>query len=282
MLDSVDHDVYPAIDFQRGTDDIVPLSQFPKSLGPLKNKILVTRPIMLKDGLWTRTFIRTSILALRSVTPLSITYCVFRALGWVWTGKRTILRLVDVYAATESVFFLVVYLPRRWLLNSPASPSTLLETPEARERLFLKSWDASPDPREYLTGWFKGVTVEDLRSEDIKDFISWRLWNTLQRSPEHEVELERYVDLVEDILQIKFPPGKSGKTSMAVTFEPLRIVHRPLLWYLVREPPAPLKLTRLPTLTRSSYSLEAPMLNVPCLCGGMALRIIRLRSDILY
>lgn len=189
---------------------------------------------MLKDGLLARTFIRTSILALRTVTPLSITYCVFRASGWIWTDRPALSLLVDVYAATESVFFLAVYLPRRWLLNRPAAPSTILESREARERLFLKTWDASPNPRKYLSGWFKGVTVEDLRCEDIKDFISWRLWNTTQRSPEHEAELEQYVSMVEEILQIKFPPGKSGKTSMAVTFEPLRMVHRPLLWYLVR------------------------------------------------
>ena len=189
---------------------------------------------MLKDGLITRIFIRGSIFALRAVAPVSIGYCVCRIAGWSWTRNNILRTLVDTYAASESVFFLLVYLPRKWWLSRPSLISqTSLSTPEQRKALFLKSWDATSEPRGYLSGWFKGVPIEDLRSEDVKDFISWRLWNNMQRSEDDEVELSEYLEVVEETLHWKFPPGRSGKTSMAVTFEPLRMRHRPLIWYLV-------------------------------------------------
>ncbi len=191
---------------------------------------------MLKDGLLTRIFIRGSILGLRAIAPVSFGYCVFRAAGWTWTEHHILEILVDTYAIGESVFFFLVYLPRKWWLNRPALiSSTSLSTPEQRKALFLKSWDATSDPRGYLSGWFKGKPIDDLRCEDVKDFISWRLWNKTKRSQEDESELTEYLTIVEEILQWKFPPGRSGKTSMAVTFEPLQMRHRPLIWYLVSQ-----------------------------------------------
>ncbi|KAJ9604666.1 hypothetical protein H2200_010780 [Cladophialophora chaetospira] len=189
---------------------------------------------MLKDRLSMRIFIRSSILALRAVAPVSIGYCVCRAAGWSWTDNRILGSLVDGYAAAESVFFLLVYLPRKWFLSRPAPPSTPLPTPAQRKSLFLKTWEATSDPRGYLSGWFKGAPVEELHREDVKDFFSWRMWNDqTERVGEDEAELSEYVAIAEDILQCKFPPGRSDKTCMAVTYEPLRMRHRPLIWYLL-------------------------------------------------
>lgn len=69
--------------------------------------------------------------------------------------------------------------------------------------------------------------------EDVKDFLSWRLWNRVERSSEDEDEIEEYLAYTEDVLDWKFPPGKSGVKSMMVTFEPVRMMHRPILWYMV-------------------------------------------------
>ena len=198
---------------------------------------------MLKDSLLARVFIVGSIYGLRAIAPLSIGYCICRLSGLTWTKSRLLTGLADTYAASESVFFLFVYLPRKWWLNRPAVAQNSLPTAEKRKQLFLKTLRATTDPRGYLSGWFKGVSVEELRREDVKDFISWRLWNRLRRPDEggdgnglndDENELDEYVAMLEERLLHTFPPGRSGKTSMAVTFEPLPMVHRPLIWYLVR------------------------------------------------
>jgi hypothetical protein len=234
---------------------------------------------MLKDGLLARVFIRTSILSLRSIAPLSITYCVCRGFGLVGHSKTTLIRVIDVYAITESLFFLVVYLPRKWLLNRPAAPSTVLATREEREAAFVRTWGAYSDPHEYLSGWFKGVAVEELQREDIKDFISWRLWNSTQRAPEYEDELDHYLAMVEDSLHFKLPLGSSGKTSMAVTLEPLQTVHRPLLWYLVRRPD--LKFPSRKSLTDPSYLSAAQTHNSRRSCAGMVFSTTHPRSAFL-
>ena len=55
--------------------------------------------------------------------------------------------------------------------------------------MFLKTWECTPDPYAYVSLWFKGVPVEALCEEDIKDWLSWSLWNKTKRSLVDEHEL---------------------------------------------------------------------------------------------
>lgn len=187
---------------------------------------------MLKDGPVSRAFIRVSILLLRAVAPLSTGYCIGRLTGWRPPILSGVLYAVDAYAGSEVAFYFVCRL-RRWWLNRPAPQHTLKFSPEERKELFSRTWEATPNPRGYISLWFKGVPIEDLCREDVKDWISWRMWNEIKRSPVNEDELEDYLLLTERVLNWKFPSGRSTHTSMAVTFEPLPIVHRPLVWYVV-------------------------------------------------
>jgi pimeloyl-ACP methyl ester carboxylesterase len=187
---------------------------------------------MLKDSAAARLFIRVSILSLRAVAPLSISYCVVRLITQrFWTGP-VLLRALDGYAAIESSFYFLVYLPRRIWLDRPAPAYCTLPAREERRKALLKTWECTPDPRAYVSLWFNGVPVDALCREDIKDFITWRLWNKTKRSLADEDELEEHLAETERVLDIDFPRGHSGNTSMAVTFEPLRMMHRPLLWYV--------------------------------------------------
>lgn len=187
---------------------------------------------MLKDNPASRGFIRVSIFLLRSVAPLSTAYCIVRVAGWRPFGAHIALHVVDAYAAAEVGFYLLCRL-RRWWLNRPAPKHTLTFSSAERKALFIRTWESTPNPRNYLSLWFKGAPIEDLSSDDVKDWISWRMWNEIKRSPENEEELEEYLAHLEGVLKWKFPDGRSTHTSMAVTFEPLPIIHRPLVWYIV-------------------------------------------------
>lgn len=187
---------------------------------------------MLKDGPASRAFIRISIFLLRSVAPLSTAYGIARVAGWRPLTISAVLYGIDAYACAEVSFYLLCRL-RRWWLNRPAPEHNLPFSSAERKILFIRTWESTPNPRSYLSLWFKGIPVEDLCREDIKDWISWRMWNEIERSPVNEEDLEEYLAYMEGILKWKFPSGRSTHASMAVTFEPLRIVHRPLLWYVV-------------------------------------------------
>ena len=65
------------------------------------------------------------------------------------------------------------------------------------------------------------------------------MWNEIKRSPVNEDELDDHLAHTERVLNWKFPTGRSSHTSMAVTFEPLPIIHRPLVWYVVSVPKYP-------------------------------------------
>ena len=188
---------------------------------------------MLKDSRATRILIKLSILLLRSIAPVCITYCCFRLAGWTPNKLGRFVSLLDTYAALEAAFYLAFYLPRKWFLNRPAKIDNPLPLRNQRRVLFVRAWDSTYDVRRYLSEWFYGAPIEALRRDDIRDFITWRLWSKRTPSPEDEEELEEYVKYMESVLDWHFPPGRSGMNSMMVTFEPLRMLHRPLIWYLV-------------------------------------------------
>jgi hypothetical protein len=184
---------------------------------------------MLQDNVANRIFIRSAIFGLRSVAPLSLAYCTYRFIF----KKPSISRVLDCYAASESLFYLLIYLPRQWFLNRAAPKYSPLSSAQERKDFFEKTWNSTSDPHAYLSGWFKGVDVHDLKCEDVKDWIHWRLWNSAQRIPAHEDELEGHLEYLQQVLQFDFPPGRGVHGSMMVTVEPLHMSHRPLLWYLV-------------------------------------------------
>ena len=186
---------------------------------------------MLQDSWRTRLFIRTSIFLLRAVAPLSIGYCSVRLIAWQHVPSNAAIYVLDAYAGAEALFYLLVYIPRRHWLNRPALPRCPLPSREARREVFLKTWQCTPDPHAYVSLWFKTVPVEALCEEDIKDWLSWSLWNKTQRSLVDEHELHQYFTQTEEVLKHTFPKGDSGNSSSAVTFEPLHMQHRPLTWY---------------------------------------------------
>lgn len=188
---------------------------------------------MLKDSVSTRLFIRTSILLLRAVAPISTLYCCSRLFGWFPPWPSVLVQFLDIYAAVESLFYLAIYCLRKRRLNRAAPYYNPLPTRAQRQAFFVKTWDATWDVHRHVSGWFYGASIETLRREDVKDFIVWGLWNRVERLPEDEEELDEYLAYTEDVLDWKFPAGKSGIKSMMVTFEPVRMMHRPLLWYTV-------------------------------------------------
>lgn len=67
----------------------------------------------------------------------------------------------------------------------------------------------------------------------------WLLWALFASTPEHaspewDEEIEEYMQVVEATLDRKLEPGRApGVKSLRLSFDPIAMVHRPLIWYSV-------------------------------------------------
>ena len=195
---------------------------------------------MIGTSLPEYAFICTSIFALRAVTPLSIFYVAFSIADPPSSsaGKGLL-----AWCCVETGFWLLVYLPRKRSLQAAAVHPPTLER-EERKELFWKCWDKIPNPEYYLSRWFLGAKPQDVRRENVKDFFRWALLNKgdevgevkadeVEMRAEEEQELEEYVDGVQTLLGRKIEPGRGKASSLRLTVDGVKMLHRPFLWYMV-------------------------------------------------
>ena len=92
------------------------------------------------------------------------------------------------------------------------------------------------DPEKYLRQWFLGAREEQIRRENVKEFMRWAFLNTgrAKSEDEDEDEIEGYVKAMEKLLGRDIPPGKGSARSLRLTVDKVDCLHRSLLWYLVR------------------------------------------------
>lgn len=88
---------------------------------------------------------------------------------------------------------------------------------------------------DYPTGWFLDP---DFKREDAVHWMLWALFSSETAQPEWEEEIVEYVEEIEKILGRKLDHGTAeaglASKSMRLTFDPVVMLHRPFVWYLVR------------------------------------------------
>src|SRR6266480_3713868 len=94
-------------------------------------------------------FIRVSITLLRSITPLSILYC----LSLPFLPQRRLFYVVAAWPIAETAFYFLLYLPRERSLQRAAQHPPLISK-EERQTLFERCLNSIPDTERYLTKWF--------------------------------------------------------------------------------------------------------------------------------
>ncbi|MCJ1274807.1 hypothetical protein MMC21_002605 [Puttea exsequens] len=184
---------------------------------------------MIGDSLREYIFIRLCIYFLHFLAPLSILYCtVFLLL------KPDAYRIpwwLEFYCLAETLFYIIVYLPRRYSLQRAAvHPATTSR--ETRRDLFQLCLESVPDPQQYLSKWFKHASMSQIKRENVKEFFCWAFFNKEQYGAEDEEELEEYVDMMERLLGRSLEPGRGSATSLRLTVDSVDMLHRSLTWYL--------------------------------------------------
>jgi hypothetical protein len=139
----------------------------------------------------------------------------------------------------------LVYVPRKRSLQAAAQHPPLLDR-DGRRELFWKCWDKIPHPEYYLSKWFLDADPRDVKRENVKDFFRWALLNKGGRKGDvkaeevellesEEEELNEYVDGIQTLLARPLEPGRGKAKCLRLTVDEVRMKHRPLIWYLVRD-----------------------------------------------
>jgi hypothetical protein len=95
---------------------------------------------------------------------------------------------VEVWAVIEGIFYVILFLHRKYLNSLDTLELSLRSAPmlETRERAEL--WEHMMDSEEgecskFISGWFFGEKIENLSRLDVMDFLTWSLFEG--RSIEH-------------------------------------------------------------------------------------------------
>ncbi|KAJ6257760.1 hypothetical protein Dda_7549 [Drechslerella dactyloides] len=197
--------------------------------------------------------IRTSITLLRAITPLSILYTL--SLPFLPSSLFTpTARLLSLYPICESAFYLLVYLPRKRHLQAAAQHPPPPPA-HARRALFSKVVETINDYEGYLARWFLGADRNEVKVENIREFVRWSFFNesgcvsagqpgkvTSTSTPrlesggwDEEVEGEvcEYVRLMEEAMGRKFEEGRGSAECFRLTVDSVEMKHRPLIWYFI-------------------------------------------------
>ncbi|KAF2257980.1 hypothetical protein CC78DRAFT_480364 [Lojkania enalia] len=195
---------------------------------------------MIGTSLPEYLFIRACILALRILTPFSVFFVFFSIAEPPSSRFRTFLL---AWSVLETAFWLLVYLPRKRSLQTPARHPPPLDR-EKRQELFHRCCEHVPNPEYYLNKWFLGARSAAIRRDNVKDFFRWamlnkgdsekkQLANQTQQDREEDEELEGYVDGIETLIGRKIDGGRGTAESLRLTVDEVRMLHRPFLWYLI-------------------------------------------------
>ena len=184
---------------------------------------------MIAKSLWDYIFIRTCILFLHLVAPLSVIYSLASLLVRI---PFQLPRVLQAWLAVEAAFYLVVYLPRKQYLQKaarqPAPPCR-----EERRELFRRCHSNIPDPVQYLRKWFRGAPEAEIKRENVKEFFLWAFLNTGEPEPAYDEELDEYIGEMEKLLGRKLEPGRGNAKCLRLTLDKIEMLHRSVAWYLV-------------------------------------------------
>ncbi|CZT44556.1 uncharacterized protein RSE6_04742 [Rhynchosporium secalis] len=177
-------------------------------------------------------FIKFCILVLHYLAPICLAYCalIVALYGFKTAITSPVPLLIESVAVAESLFFLFVYLPYRYHLQSEAVHPPAPTRNERRE-LFAQCNDNIADPEAYLSKWFLGADLKDIKRENVKEFLLWAFFNRGGPPGDDEEELEEYVDAMEVLVGKTIEAGRGKAQCLRLTLDRVDMLHRSLVWY---------------------------------------------------
>lgn len=140
---------------------------------------------------------------------------------------------VGVIGVIETAFYLFWFLPYRshLLKQAPYRPPPL--TQDQRKALFQAALDFVPDVEQWIRKWMRNAHADDIRRENLKDWLLWMLFEHDGPAGDYNHELEDFIDQLEQRLEARIKPGRGEAEALRPSFDPLPMRHRSLLYYAV-------------------------------------------------
>ncbi|KAH6877154.1 hypothetical protein B0T10DRAFT_194302 [Thelonectria olida] len=148
-----------------------------------------------------------------------------------------ITQVLNTALLAELVFFLLIYRPfLRRLKQNAQHPEPLL--PPERKALFHKCMANIHSAEMYLQGWFLGAPRDEIRRENVKEFLLWGFFErgsdgTFDDEEAISQELDEYIALLEEHLGSPLKEGRGNAQSLRLTFDEIKSVYRSLAWYII-------------------------------------------------
>ncbi|EFW99968.1 hypothetical protein CMQ_286 [Grosmannia clavigera kw1407] len=196
---------------------------------------------MLGTSVPELVFIRVCVFLLQYSIPLCvITIALLRVAFAQNCGVPLI--LTKVFAGLlvlDLSYAVLLYRPFKSRLRASANhPQSL--TLEERSELFERCLASISDPERYLQLWFLGAGPQEIKRENVKDFILWAFFDrkSVEKTVEGDVEscedeLESYVVQTEEMLGRPLPPGRGTAVPLRLTFDVVDTRYRSVVWYAI-------------------------------------------------
>lgn len=133
---------------------------------------------------------------------------------------------------TELTYYLFIYRPFQSRLAHPAEHPP--DTRHEREALFQRVLENIPDPEHYLSGWALDADIQEVKRDNVRDFIRWAFADRDHpHSDDHvDAELDGYLQKTESLLSRPLPPGRGAAVPIRLTYDPIETRYRTVIWYL--------------------------------------------------
>eukprot|EP00026_Physarum_polycephalum_P007251 Phypoly_transcript_07309.p1 GENE.Phypoly_transcript_07309~~Phypoly_transcript_07309.p1 ORF type:complete len:521 (+),score=68.27 Phypoly_transcript_07309:88-1650(+) len=178
--------------------------------------------------------IRLADLALSAVAPCLLTSV---AAGWYFHIRLP--HLWTLWCISEGAFFCWFLWRKRIAQKDHPNPPV----PTREQRLEIISHikqtlrDEAPSP-DWLCQWFYGAKISDIYHDNLLEWLLWGFFQTTLQQQQlwskQRTEANEYIAELEKLWNIKFPDGyNSSVKSIRLSADPVRMHHRPLLWYSI-------------------------------------------------
>lgn len=137
---------------------------------------------------------------------------------------------VEAYGALEILWYLLWFLPFKAYLQRPGmrvTPTTRAQ----RKQLIEQLLDQVPDIKLFMRKWFNQAHLDEIYRDDVRDWLIWALWGQDNSEGIDEDELDEYISLAESKAEYTLDKGKGGAKPIRLNLDPVRMIHRSLLWY---------------------------------------------------
>ncbi|KAH7140100.1 hypothetical protein B0J13DRAFT_61299 [Dactylonectria estremocensis] len=140
----------------------------------------------------------------------------------------------------EALFYLLVYRPYLVRLKQHARHPAPLSSTE-RRALFERCMINISSIELYLQGWFLGAHPDDIRRENVREFLLWAFFEQGHEATSisdgiieaTSQELDELILMIEQKMGRSFKEGYGNAQSLRLTLDNVESSYRSLLWYII-------------------------------------------------